>query len=101
MNFGEQAPGAFIKQLERTASLIPNPTGALKCTRNVNLPGSGHLEIAPGYKPDLLEGFNIDPWKDTKVPSRDPRRAKVDIRKAMKWRRQTRKRDKQNHITLT
>jgi hypothetical protein len=100
MDSREQAPEVFIQQLEQTTSFIPNPTDALKCTRNITLPGSGHLDVATGYKAELLESYNIEPWRGTKVQWRILRRTKDDIRKAMKWRRQTRKRDKRNHTTL-
>jgi hypothetical protein len=72
MNSGEHAPEVFnLLQLEQTATSFPNPNDSLKYTRNVTPLESRHLEFAPEtaacqYEPELLESFNIDPWRGVK-----------------------------------
>jgi hypothetical protein len=108
MDAGKHAPIEFnLLQLEHTAletSQIPRE--ALKCTRTITPTKGGLLEFIPGkaerqYEPELLEGYNIDPWVTTKVTRRDLGRAKVKIRKATKWKKGTRKKHNQDQITLT
>jgi hypothetical protein len=77
LNTGKHAPIEFnLLRLEQTALETSQiPSEALKCTRTITPTQGGLLEFVPGkaenqYEPELLEGYNINPWVTTNQKKR-------------------------------